>query len=103
MAESRQEIRRAAVDNCTCCRLTPPLVLAYKATLGRPIGRRHAVQEGIEWHPMNRRDFLTRYGLGSYSLVVLADAASAQQVTVPNPPPAPSKFEQIAPNSAAFD
>jgi len=52
---------------------------------------------------MNRRDFLTRYGLGSYSLVVLADAASAQQVTVPNPPPAPSKFEQIAPNSAAFD
>jgi hypothetical protein len=52
---------------------------------------------------MNRRDFLARYGLGGYSLVVLADGASAQQTTVPNTPPAQSNFERIAPSGAPFD
>src|SRR5262245_44882434 len=52
---------------------------------------------------MNRRDFLTRYGLGAYSLVVLADGTSAQQATVPNTSPARSNFERIAPAGAPFD
>ena len=40
---------------------------------------------------MNRRDFFTKAGLGSYSLIVLADAADAQ-----NAPPHPD-FDRIAP------
>ncbi len=45
---------------------------------------------------MDRRDFLTRFGLGSYSLIVLADAAGAQ-----NPAPEPM-FDSVAPADAPF-
>ncbi len=45
---------------------------------------------------MNRRDFFNAAGLGSYSLVVLADAAAAQ-TTGPHP-----DFERIAPTHAPF-
>ena len=45
---------------------------------------------------MNRRDFFTRCGLGGYSLVVLADDASAQ-----NAAPRP-EFDRVAPSSTAF-
>ena len=41
---------------------------------------------------MNRRDFFTQFGLGSYSLIVLADDASAQ-----TPAPHPD-FDRIAPS-----
>jgi hypothetical protein len=45
---------------------------------------------------VNRRDFFNAAGLGSYSLIVLADAASAQA------PTAPPNFERIAPTHAPF-
>lgn len=45
---------------------------------------------------MDRRDFFTRFGLGSYSLIVLADPASGQA-------PAPkSDFGSVAPVNAPF-
>ena len=45
---------------------------------------------------MDRREFFSRFGLGSYSLVVLADAAAAQ---TPAPKPA---FDTVAPANAPF-
>src|SRR5215471_21345931 len=45
---------------------------------------------------MDRRDFFARFGLGSYSLIVLADRAGAQ-----TPAPAP-RFESAAPANAPF-
>ncbi|HEY2016489.1 MAG TPA: FAD-dependent oxidoreductase [Bryobacteraceae bacterium] len=50
---------------------------------------------------MNRRDFFTRFGLGSYSLIVLADGADAQSPTQQAPPPHPD-FDRIAPPGARF-
>ena len=47
---------------------------------------------------MNRRDFFNAAGLGSYSLIVLADNAVAQS-TAPSPHP---DFERIAPSHAPF-
>jgi len=45
---------------------------------------------------VNRRDFFSRFGLGGYSLIVLAEAADAQA-----PPPRPD-FDRIAPLNAPF-
>ena len=45
---------------------------------------------------MDRRDFFTRCGLGSYSLMVLADSAAAQ-----TNPPRPD-FDVVAPPNAVF-
>ena len=45
---------------------------------------------------MNRRDFFSSFGLGGYSLIVLADSAPAQ-----TPPPRPD-FDRIAPLNAPF-
>jgi hypothetical protein len=50
---------------------------------------------------VNRRDFLSRCGLGSYSLIVLADSADAQN-TPPPPIPRHPNFERIAPPQAGF-
>jgi hypothetical protein len=51
---------------------------------------------------MNRRDFFNAAGLGSYSLIVLADHAAAAQSNTPPPPPARPDFERIAPANAPF-
>ena len=45
---------------------------------------------------MDRRDFFTRFGLGGYSLIVLADPASGQA-----PAPKPD-FGPVAPGNAPF-
>jgi hypothetical protein len=53
---------------------------------------------------VNRRDFFNAAGLGTYSLIVLADSAAAQstaQTTPPPPGPHPD-FERIAPANAPF-
>src|ERR1035438_2876731 len=47
---------------------------------------------------MNRRDFFSTAGLGTYSLVVMADAAEAQQPAASTRP----NFERIAPANAPF-
>src|SRR5690348_15833805 len=52
----------------------------------------HGAQTGF----MDRRDFFARFGLGSYSLMVLADSAAAQ-----TNPPRPD-FDAIAPAHAAI-
>ena len=52
---------------------------------------------------MNRRDFFSAAGLGSYSLIVLADNAAAQSsAAAPPPPGAHPDFERIAPANAPF-
>src|ERR1039457_2282632 len=55
--------------------------------------------EGSE---LNRRDFFARAGFGSYSLIVLADAAAGQTATPEQYAPARPDFARIAPPQAAF-
>ena len=53
---------------------------------------------------MNRRDFFNAAGLGTYSLIVLADSAAAQSSAQNTPPPPGARpdFERIAPSNAPF-
>ena len=51
---------------------------------------------------MNRRDFFNAATFGGYSLLVLADGASAQSTTPPPSPGVHPDFERIAPANAPF-
>ncbi|HEY3836381.1 MAG TPA: FAD-dependent oxidoreductase, partial [Bryobacteraceae bacterium] len=51
---------------------------------------------------MNRRDFFNAATFGGYSLLILADGASAQSQTPAPPPGVHPDFERIAPANAPF-